>query len=160
MDVEEIVDHHMEECGYKCKRSIMDRWAKEGADVFNWFIAAKPDLYICDTTRSEVPDEFASSYLIPIFHPLPEHYDYHKEKFPVYPTSVELKPDQKPVVDANMEKALALNVTPFFGHFVEKLIMEDGRCIGVFGPQCGIREICESCRSQGRDFIHRGLCQQ
>lgn len=132
MDVEEIVDHHMEECGYKCKRSIMDRWAKEGADVFNWFIEAKPDLYICDTTRSEVPDEFASSYLIPIFHPLPEHYDYHKEKFPVYPTSVELKPDQKPVVDANMEKALALNVTPFFGHFVEKLIMEDGRCIGVF----------------------------
>lgn len=149
MDVEEIVDHHMVECGYKCKRSIMNRWAHEGADVFNWFIEAKPDLYICDTTRSEVPDENAGCFLVPIFHPLPEEYNYKEEKFPVYPTSVELKPDQSPVVNANMEKALADGAIPFYGHFVEKLIMENGRCVGLLARDAATGKYVKATASKG-----------
>lgn len=133
MDADELVDSHMVESTYRVKRSIMSRWAKGNAEVFDWFIGAKPDLYITETTRSEVPDEHAKSFLIPIFHPLPEHYNYKEEKFPVYPTAVELLPSQAPVVNANMEKAIKESkVTPYYGHFVEKLIMEDGRCTGIY----------------------------
>ncbi|MBX9034536.1 FAD-dependent oxidoreductase [Gordonibacter massiliensis (ex Traore et al. 2017)] len=132
-DADQIVDHHMDECSYKTKRSIMSKWARHGAEVFDWYIGAKEDLYICDTTRSEVPDEGAASYLIPIFQPLPEAYDWTKEEHPVYPTSVELLPSQAPVLEANMEKAVSeSDVTPFYGYFVEKLIMEDGRCTGCY----------------------------
>ncbi|WP_018213156.1 FAD-dependent oxidoreductase [Desulfitobacterium hafniense] len=133
MDPDELVDSHMIESSYKVKRPVMSRWAKENAEVFDWFIAAKPDLYICDTTRSEVPDEHKDAFLIPLFHPLPEHYNYKEEKFPCFPTSVEFLPSQAPVINANMEKAINTGkVKPYYGHFVEKLIMENGRCTGVY----------------------------
>lgn len=133
MDPDELIDSHMVESTYRVKRSIMSRWAHGIADVFDWFIAAKPDLYIADTTRSEIPDENKDAFLIPIFHPLPEQYNYKEEKFPVYPTSVEFLPSQAPVVNANMDKAIKDGkVTPYYGHFVEKLIMKDGRCTGIY----------------------------
>ncbi len=133
MDVDELVDSHMIESTYRVKRSIMSRWVKDGAEVFDWFIEAKPDLYICETTRSEVPDEYQSSFLIPLFHPLPEHYNYKEEKFPCYPTTVEFLPSQMSVVNANMEKAVKEHkVTAYYGHFGTKLIMENGRCVGMY----------------------------
>ncbi|NTW71681.1 MAG: FAD-binding protein [Eubacteriaceae bacterium] len=133
MDPDEIVDFHMSESCYHVKRPIMSRWSKEFPGVFDWFIEAKPDLYIAQTTRSEIPDQYKDAFLIPIFHPLPENYNYKEEKFPCYPTSVEFLPSQAPVVNANMDKAIKeSSVTPFYGHFVEKLIMENGRCTGIY----------------------------
>lgn len=149
MDVEEIVDHHMDECSYRTKRMIMHRWAKEGAEVFDWFIGAKEDLYIAETTRSEIPDENVGAFLIPLFHPLPKHYDYTKEKFPVYPTSVELLPSQAPVVNANMDMAVKLGAQTFYGHFVEKLIMEDGRCVGVYARNAETGKYVKATASKG-----------
>lgn len=131
-DVDNLVDHHMDECSYKTKRSLVSKWAKGSAEVFDWYIGAKKDLYICDATRAEVPDANAASFLIPIFYPLPEAYDWTKEQHPVYPSSVELLPSQAPVLKANMETAVANGVEPYYGHFVEKLIMEDGRCVGCY----------------------------
>jgi len=133
MDVDELVDSHMVESSHKVKRAIISRWAKESAEVFDWFISAKPDLYICDTARSDVPDEYKDAFLIPIVHPLPEHYNYKEELIPTYPTSVNLLPSQAPVVIANMDKAISTGkVQTYYGHFVEKLIMDNGRCIGVY----------------------------
>lgn len=133
MDVDEIVDSHVKESAYHCKRPIMSRWAKEFPKVFDWFIEAKPDLHICESTRSAVPDEYKHSFLIPICHPLPEHYNYKEEQFPCYPTSVEFLPSQMPIVNANMDKAIKeSDVKPYYGYFAEKLIMEDGRCAGIY----------------------------
>ena len=149
MPVEEIVDHHMDECSYRTKRMIMNRWAKENAEVFDWFIAAKPDLYIAETTRSEIPDESAGAFLIPLFHPLPGNYDYTKEKFPVYPTSVEFLPSQAPVVNANMDVAVAKGAQAFYGHFVEKLIMENGRCVGVYARNAATGKYVKAMAAKG-----------
>ena len=46
---------------------------------------ANPDLYYAETTRSAIPDENANNFLIPIFYPLPENYDWKQERFPCYP---------------------------------------------------------------------------
>ena len=62
--------------------------------TFDWWVEANPDLYYAETTRSAIPDESADNFIIPIFYPLPEHYDWKQERFPCYPTSVEFKPDQ------------------------------------------------------------------
>lgn len=131
-DIDQLVNHHMDECSYKTKRGIMSKWAKNSAEVFDWYVGAKKDLFICETTRSEVPDANAASFLLPIFYPLPEAYDWTKEEHPVYPSSVELLPSQAPVLEANMSVAVENGVTPYYGHFVEKLIMEDGRCVGCY----------------------------
>ena len=131
--IDEIVDSHMVESTYRCKRSIMSKWAHNIGDAFDWWVEANPDLYYAETTRSAIPDENANNFLIPIFYPLPENYDWKQERFPCYPTSVEFLPNQSVTVNANMQKAVDTgNVDTFYGCFVEKLIMEDGRCVGLY----------------------------
>ena len=139
--IDEIVDSHMVESTYRCKRSIMSKWAHNIGDAFDWWVEANPELYYAETTRSAIPDENANNFLIPIFYPLPENYDWKQERFPCYPTSVEFLPNQSVTVNANMQKAVDTgNVDTFYGCFVEKLIMEDGRCVGLYARDAATGE--------------------
>lgn len=139
--IDDIIDSHMVESTYRCKRSIMSKWAHNIGDAFDWWVEANPDLYYAETTRSAIPDESADNFIIPIFYPLPEHYDWKQERFPCYPTSVEFKPDQHVTVEANMQKAIdTSNVQTFYGCFVEKLIMENGRCVGLYARDAATGE--------------------
>jgi hypothetical protein len=131
--INDIVDFHMKESCYKVKRSIISKWANNIGDVFDWWVQPNAELYYAPETRSAIPDESADNFLIPIFYPLPEKYDWTQEKFPCYPTSVEFLPDQKVNFLSNMDAAVATgNVDARYGHFAEKLIMEDGRCTGAY----------------------------
>ena len=148
--IDDIIDSHMVESTYRCKRSIMSKWAHNIGDAFDWWVEANPDLYYAETTRSSIPDESADNFIIPIFYPLPEHYDWKQERFPCYPTSVEFKPDQHVTVEANMQKAIDTgNVQTFYGCFVEKLIMEDGRCVGLYARDAATGEYIKCNASKG-----------
>ena len=131
--IDGMVDFHMKESCYKVKRAIISKWANNIGEVFDWWVAANPDLYFAPETRSPIPDESADNFLIPIFYPLPEKYDWTKEDFPCYPTSVEFLPNQSVTVQKNMEAAMDTGkVDARYGHFAEKLIMEDGKCTGAY----------------------------
>lgn len=148
--IDDIIDSHMVESTYRCKRSIMSKWAHNIGDAFDWWVEANPDLYYAETTRSAIPDENAENFIIPIFYPLPEHYDWKQERFPCYPTSVEFKPDQHVTVEANMQKAVDTgNVQTFYGCFVEKLIMENGRCVGLYARDAATGEYIKCNASKG-----------
>ena len=148
--IDEIVDSHMVESTYRCKRSIMSKWAHNIGETFDWWVEANPDLYYAETTRSAIPDENANNFLIPIFYPLPEHYDWTQERFPCYPTSVEFLPNQSVTVNANMQKAVDTgNVDTFYGCFVEKLIMEDGRCVGLYARDAATGEYIKCNAAKG-----------
>ena len=148
--IDDIIDSHMVESTYRCKRSIMSKWAHNIGDAFDWWVEANPDLYYAETTRSAIPDESADNFIIPIFYPLPEHYDWKQERFPCYPTSVEFKPDQHVTVEANMQKAVDTgNVQTFYGCFVEKLIMENGRCVGLYARDAATGEYIKCNVSKG-----------
>ena len=148
--IDDIIDSHMVESTYRCKRSIMSKWAHNIGDAFDWWVEANPDLYYAETTRSAIPDESADNFIIPIFYPLPEYYDWKQERFPCYPTSVEFKPDQHVTVEANMQKAIDTgNVQTFYGCFVEKLIMEDGRCVGLYARYAATGEYIKCNASKG-----------
>ena len=148
--IDDIIDSHMVESTYRCKRSIMSKWAHNIGDAFDWWVEANPDLYYAETTRSAIPDESADNFIIPIFYPLPEHYNWKQERFPCYPTSVEFKPDQHVTVEANMQKAVDTgNVQTFYGCFVEKLIMEDGRCVGLYARDAATGEYIKCNASKG-----------
>lgn len=148
--IDDIIDSHMVESTYRCKRSIMSKWAHNIGDAFDWWVEANPGLYYAETTRSAIPDESADNFIIPIFYPLPEHYDWKQERFPCYPTSVEFKPDQHVTVEANMQKAVDTgNVQTFYGCFVEKLIMEDGRCVGLYARDAATGEYIKCNASKG-----------
>ena len=148
--IDEIVDSHMVESTYRCKRSIMSKWAHNIGDAFDWWVEANPELYYAETTRSAIPDENANNFLIPIFYPLPENYDWKQERFPCYPTSVEFLPNQSVTVNANMQKAVDTgNVDTFYGCFVEKLIMEDGRCVGLYARDAATGEYIKCNAAKG-----------
>ena len=148
--IDDIIDSHMVESTYRCKRSIMSKWAHNIGDAFDWWVEANPDLYYAETTRSAIPDESADNFIIPIFYPLPEHYDWKQERFPCYPTSVEFKPDQHVTVEANMQKAIDTgNVQTFYGCFVEKLIMENGRCVGLYARDAATGEYIKCNAAKG-----------
>ena len=148
--IDDIIDSHMVESTYRCKRSIMSKWAHNIGDAFDWWVEANPDLYYAETTRSAIPDENANNFLIPIFYPLPENYDWKQERFPCYPTSVEFKPDQHVTVEANMQKAVDTgNVQTFYGCFVEKLIMDNGRCVGLYARDAATGEYIKCNASKG-----------
>ncbi len=148
--IDDIIDSHMVESTYRCKRSIMSKWAHNIGDAFDWWVEANPDLYYAETTRSAIPDENADNFIIPIFYPLPEHYDWKQERFPCYPTSVEFKPDQHVTVEANMQKAVDTgNVQTFYGCFVEKLIMDNGRCVGLYARDAATGEYIKCNAAKG-----------
>lgn len=148
--IDDIIDSHMVESTYRCKRSIMSKWAHNIGETFGWWVEANPDLYYAETTRSAIPDESADNFIIPIFYPLPEHYDWKQERFPCYPTSVEFKPDQHVTVEANMQKAIDTgNVQTFYGCFVEKLIMDNGRCVGLYARDAATGEYIKCNASKG-----------
>ena len=148
--IDDIIDSHMVESTYRCKRSIMSKWAHNIGDAFDWWVEANPDLYYAEPTRSAIPDESADNFIIPIFYPLPEHYDWKQERFPCYPTSVEFKPDQHVTVEANMQKAIDTgNVQTFYGCFVEKLIMDNGRCVGLYARDAATGEYIKCNASKG-----------
>ena len=148
--IDDIIDSHMVESTYRCKRSIMSKWAHNIGETFDWWVEANPDLYYAETTRSAIPDENADNFIIPIFYPLPEHYDWKQERFPCYPTSVEFKPDQHVTVEANMQKAIDTgNVQTFYGCFVEKLIMDHGRCVGLYARDAATGEYIKCNASKG-----------
>ena len=148
--IDDIIDSHMVESTYRCKRSIMRKWAHNIGETFDWWVEANPDLYYAETPRSAIPDESADNFIIPIFYPLPEHYDWKQERFPCYPTSVEFKPDQHVTVEANMQKAIDTgNVQTFYGCFVEKLIMDHGRCVGLYARDAATGEYIKCNASKG-----------
>ena len=148
--IDDIIDSHMVESTYRCKRSIMSKWAHNIGETFDWWVEANPDLYYAETTRSAIPDESADNFILPIFYPLPEHYDWKQERFPCYPTSVEFKPDQHVTVEANMQKAIDTgNVQTFYGCFVEKLIMDNGRCVGLYARDAATGEYIKCNASKG-----------
>ena len=141
-EVDEIVDSHVNESSYRVKRSIAKKWADNIGEAFDWWIGADDHLFIADETRQAIEDENADDFLVPIFRPLPSYvdvdgntheYNWKEERFPCYPTSVEFLPSQAVTFNANWQKALDTgNVEAYFGHFGKKLIMEDGRCVGVY----------------------------
>jgi succinate dehydrogenase/fumarate reductase flavoprotein subunit len=132
VDVKTVADHEMDECSYFPKRPIFTKWAEHSGEALDWYIGAKPDLYIAESAISDIPDG-VEEYLTPYFLPLPGGYDYRKEEHPCFPTSLLMSPSQAPILNANWEKALSEgDVTPFFGHFVEKLIVEGSRVTGCY----------------------------
>lgn len=148
--IDGMVDFHMKESCYKVKRAIISKWANNIGEIFDWWVAANPDLYIAPETRAPIPDESADNFLLPIFYPLPENYDWTKEDFPCYPTSVEFLPNQSVTVQANMKSAVDTGkVDARYGHFAEKLIMEDGRCTGAYIRNAGTGKYLKVTASKG-----------
>ena len=130
MNPQEIVDYEMSEMLYYPKRSILSKWALGNGEVFDWYISAKEDLYICENSTDPIPD--VECALWPRHYPLPEGYDLSEERFKDFQTSVSFNPGHEPVLKANWQIAQDLGAVCYTGHFAEKLIKDGNSIVGVF----------------------------
>ena len=133
LDREQIINEHMIESSYMCKRAIMSRYAYEVADMFDWLVEPMvDDMWVGDSNMADIPDG-VTNYLLPDNHPLPEGYDWQAEVIPTFPTTVNFgsmaeqhAAQIKAAEDTGHAKA-------YYGHFAEKLITdESGRVAGVY----------------------------
>ena len=133
LDREQIINEHMIESSYMCKRAIMSRYAYEVADMFDWLVEPMVDnMWVGDSNMADIPDG-VTNYLLPDNHPLPEGYDWQTEVIPTFPTTVNFgsmaeqhAAQIKAAEDTGHAKA-------YYGHFAEKLITdESGRVAGVY----------------------------
>lgn len=134
VDPDDVVETVMTECQYYPNRALMSKWAKGNGEVFDWFIAAKPDLFISENSTDPLPpvesEEDCSLWVR--HYPLPEGFDLSKERVKEFQSSVSFNPSQQPVLTANWRAAEEAGAICYTGHFAEKLIKEDGRVTGVF----------------------------
>ncbi|MEE8716438.1 MAG: FAD-binding protein [Coriobacteriales bacterium] len=133
VDVDQLVRVHQEESLYQTKEGIARRFCTEMGDVFDWILEADPDVLVLDTIFDDVPDDKADNYLMPCRYPYAdESYDYNSEAIPTFPVSVKF-PALSTLTGLQVEKAKSEGeVHEYFGHAGRKLIMEDGRCVGVY----------------------------
>lgn len=137
VDTDVVVDRLMRECTYRNKRPIIKRWAEHAHEVMDWFLAAYPDLTICDSTRQQVtPEQFEKGILVPLSWPQPEHYDYKEEEFPTFPSSMEFRSSRRDqqgfIVEAQLNDAIANGTQMYYGCFGTKLLKDaGGRVTGV-----------------------------
>ena len=131
IDKEEIINRHMQECGYYVKRAIIRRYVYEVGDVFNWIIEPLTDLYIAETARDDIPDGKENN-LIPDSYPLPDWYDYRAETCSTFPTSVGFGSLQIAHGEQIAAAEATGNAKAYYGHFAEKLIKEGDAVTGVF----------------------------
>ena len=133
LDPDDVVDRLMQDFLYRAKRPILKRWAEECADAFDWFIAAKEDLFIGDTTLADIPDEHKDLFLVPHRWPLPETYDWHREYYPIFPVTMYFPKGQAAMLPYHLQKGIDTgNLEANFGWFAIKLLREDaGRVNGV-----------------------------
>lgn len=134
VDPDEVVEAVMTECQYYPNRALLSKWAYNNGEVFDWFIAAKPDLFISERSTDPLPVvESESDCSIWVrYYPLPEGFDLSKERVKEFQSSVSFNPSQQPVLAANWQKAEEAGAVCYTSHFAEKLIKEDNRVTGVF----------------------------
>lgn len=130
---EEVVRQLQIETGYRSKASIMERFINEMPDVFDWFIEADPDVFVADNCFPKLDEEETNHVIIPERYPAPDpDWSFRNETIPTFPGTFTFG-NLTNMLNLNMQKAQETgNVETYFGHFAEKLIMEDGRCVGVY----------------------------
>lgn len=130
---EEVVRQLQIESGYRSKAAIMERFINEMPSVFQWIIEADPDIFVTDTCFPVLSEEEKTHALIPERYPEPDpDWSFRNEAIPTFPGTFTFG-DLTSVMKKNVAKAEETGtVETYFGHFAEKLIMEDGRCVGVY----------------------------
>ena len=132
VDPDEVTDRIMQECQYRIKRPIISRWSKHAHEVFDWYISAMPELYIARTSAEQIPSEHKKCAITPCDWPGPEAYDYRREAFPVFPTSLVFSPGHAPLLKRTLAMCTDdLGVKVYYAHKAEQLITDEDRVSGV-----------------------------
>jgi len=132
VDKVRIVNDLMTHMCYLVSQRILNRWAQEAGQAFDWYLEGYPDIPVLRDTRA-IPPEGAKCWIMPRRMPLPEHFDQDSERFKCYQTTVWVRPTHIPVLRGNYALAMHTGrVQSFFNAPVQKLLRDgDGHMRGA-----------------------------
>lgn len=146
-DIAEICNHEINEgCGWP-KHGIWFKWANGIGDTFDWALATLgDDVHVCETSSENTQDY--ANYVAPMAYPLPDGFDPANEYNTTYATSVMWSSQNFP--PACIAKASELcDVQGYPAHRMEQLIMENGRCAGLYAYNYGTGKYKKILTSKG-----------
>ncbi len=132
MDEQMLIEDEWNQCAQMASYAIIRDFIRNQSDSFDWWVAGDSRMYI--PQKGEVvgsamggTEEHPSS-----IHVMTDlSIDWENEPQAGYPTRVALT-DHVGVVNENLQRGIEAGSEAYFGHFGEQLIMEDGRCVGVY----------------------------
>ncbi len=128
LDLEAIIKEEFEECASISNYRIVRRFVEGDAEAMDWWIEGG-DCYIPASADEMVDEEEHPNYVSCMSDP---SIDWEAEPQAAYPECLNFS-DHQAILDNNAAKAEAAGAAAYYGHFGEKLIVEeDGSVSGVY----------------------------
>jgi succinate dehydrogenase/fumarate reductase flavoprotein subunit len=132
----EVIETEVKEQNYMVKQDIWVRWAKESAAAVEWYCNGVPGFNFEPQPMSMAgpPEEGAEAEpTVPGIGggpPASPDTDYSEDRN-AYNVTLFFS-DHQAMLDGQIATGESLGSAAFFGHFVEKLVVEGGRIVGVY----------------------------
>ena len=132
IDKKQVVADLMHDMGYRVNEAILNAWAENAGQAFDWYLEGYPNLPVLDTTISPVP-QGANCWVQPRRYPEPDGYSNEQENFKCYQTTVWIRPTHLRVFKGNYALAEKTGLLKsYFSTPAKKLLKDtDGRVIGA-----------------------------
>ena len=131
VDEDEIIKAEWNESCQFANYAIIRNFVRNESDVIDWWIDGDPECHIPEPGEeggaffgdSNAPHTVNGGFNLTL--------DYANESQASYPTRISFG-NHAGTVNANFERGQEAGGTAYFGHFAEQLIMDEGRCVGVY----------------------------
>lgn len=132
-----VIETEVKDMSYMVKQDIWVRWARESAAAIEWYCAGVPDFFMPETVADFIPMTMgpaeADSDAAPTVAggpPSNPDTDYSEDRN-AYNVTLFFS-DHQAMLDGQVATAEGLGSEARFAHFVEKLIMDGDRCVGLY----------------------------
>ena len=136
VDEDEVIQDEWECSGLYADYAIIRKFVKNESDVFDWWANGDSEIYWFKP--GEAPDmmammdpNYVAEHPYAVSSMSDATADYVNEPRNAYPTLANFTNHQH-VLDENCQRAVEAGGVVYFGHFAEKLIVEDGAVVGAY----------------------------
>ena len=130
VDEDEVIKAEWNESCQFANYSIIRKFVRNESDVIDWWIDGDPDCHIpAEGEQAGTPGDTEAPHTVSGMVDL--SIDYANESQASYPTRISFG-NHAGTVNANFARGQEAGGEAYFGHFAEELIMDEGRCVGVY----------------------------
>ncbi len=131
IDKNAVVAQLMKECGYRPNQRILNLWAENSGEAFDWFLAPSEGKYVVEAESD--PYDGESMSVRKMHWPHPDTANVADDYYPIFDDCQICLPDNGPYIEAMVKICEDAGVTFMYSTFARQLVRPDntGRVEGV-----------------------------
>lgn len=131
IDKNAVVAQLMKECGYRPNQRILNLWAENSGEAFDWFLAPSEGKYVVEAESD--PYDGESMSVRKMHWPHPDTANIAADYYPIFDDCQICLPDNGPYIEAMVKICEDAGVTFMYSTFARQLVRPDnaGRVEGV-----------------------------